>query len=248
MRTGYLDRATGRWVDTEPPHEIGIPPEAIDRVVEEGDDGLVRPVETAPEVTPSLADRARAIKDQFQLNNYAPPVNDAGPVTPESMAWAQRPDVVRSNAGARLEGGNGTYEDRAAVGLPVPESQDHADAMGFARFAGLGAAGELAAPAVGRGISAVADRARAMRAVRMPTDPSVLSPVEMGPPMVPEHLRDQGEAMWRVPGGTVRPRSDSTRMLTEPNFSTEGLAPRTVSADRGYVPVRPEDQIPVTGD
>jgi hypothetical protein len=161
---------------------------------------------------PSLADKARAAK-AFVLNKYAPASNEAGPVTQESMDWAQRPDVMQANAAGRLEGGHGTYEDRAAVGLPIPESQDHADAEGFARFAGMGAAGELAAPLVARGVSSVADRARAMLAARQGTmrtgtDPGFLQPVEVRPTRPADFWTprdaDHGDQLFETPSMAER--------------------------------------------
>jgi hypothetical protein len=181
---------------------------------------------------PSIADKARAAK-AFVLNKYAPAPDEAGPVTQESMDWAQRPDVQRANAGARLEGGTGTYEDRAAVGMPIPESQDSADARGFAQFAGLGAAGELAAPLVARGVSSVAGRARAMLAARRggaggtATDPGFLQPVEVGPSRTPDFWTprdgDVGDQLFETP--STAERTVNIRVPSQPLNSRGGVSP-----------------------
>ncbi len=165
----------------------------------------------------SPAARARAIKAAraagpapFALPNYAQPEDTAGPVTDQTMADTRAAKIREIQDSAGMIGDQDksrqTYEN-VNRGLSRPENRDltmddivtpetqQADraerlkpARDFARFAGAGAAGELAAPLVGRGVSALADKARAIRAARAAangprpiSDPAALMPVERGP-------------------------------------------------------------------
>jgi hypothetical protein len=118
--------------------------------------------------------------DDFKLPIYAPPEDQAGPVSPEGQAWAMSPPVQAANAATRLEGGQGTWEDRKLLGKSVPNDQE--EGREFAKFAAAGAAGELAAPIIGKGISAIASKARAIQAARAGAAP--LPPVaDVAPPV-----------------------------------------------------------------
>ena len=102
--------------------------------------------------------------DGLKLPTYAPPEDKAGPVSPESQAWAMSPPVQAANAQARLEGGQGTWEDRKLLGKSVPTDQD--EGREFAKFAARAATGELASPLIGKGVSAIAAKVRAIQAAR----------------------------------------------------------------------------------
>ncbi|HEX2815764.1 MAG TPA: hypothetical protein VHN39_05200 [Phenylobacterium sp.] len=129
---------------------------------------------------------ANGPKQDFKLPTYAPPEDQAGPVSPESQAWAMSPPVQTANAQARLEGGQGTWEDRKLLGKSVPTDQD--EGREFAKFAARAAAGELAAPLIGKGVSAIAARVRAIQAAR--AGAGAMPPIEEAAP--PVALNAQG--------------------------------------------------------
>jgi hypothetical protein len=125
------------------------------------------------------------------FDDYVPPVareNKAGPYSEEQQAkdWAlSRDPLAEGDADIgdprwqRLTGH--TPEDEA-------ERERQTEAREFLKFAGMGAAGELATPLVARGVTSVADRARAIQAARaasrpapVVSDPAAMTPVEMGP-------------------------------------------------------------------
>lgn len=91
----------------------------------------------------------------FKLTDYAPPEDQAGPVTRGMQRSDAMPEVQRARAAARLEGGQGTHEDYRLTheGGDIPGNQrdlDEETAKGFAQFAagGLAGMGVGAIPAV----------------------------------------------------------------------------------------------------
>jgi hypothetical protein len=114
------------------------------------------------------------------------------------------------------------------------EREQRDEARGFLKFAGTGAAGELATPLISRGIGSVTDRARAIQAARtaarpapVVSDPAALSPVEAGPAIrfprrgdfyVPRD-GDMGPGLFSGARDVIEPGADAGPEGTAPPMS-----------------------------
>jgi hypothetical protein len=182
-----------------------------------------------PEHANAYADQLhRQQAGEFNTANVRGAAN-LGPVTGKTMADTQA--AIRSEAegdqdvtdpealaaGQRMVNGTATYADKVKA-MPQFYKPPADEARDFLQFAGAGAAGELAAPLIARGVGSAVDRARAIQAARaarevtkpIVRDPAALAPVEMGPPLMPRpdfwvpQDGDQGDALFETPSTAER--------------------------------------------
>lgn len=110
------------------------------------------------------------------------------------------------------------------------EREQQAEARNFIQFAGAGAAGELAAPLLARGVGAATDRIRDLRAARNAPpvihDPASLAPVERGPSLAAQRPDffvprdgDLGDSLFETPS-----TSERTANIRIPAAASDDLA------------------------
>lgn len=151
-------------------------------------------------------DRAKARDYLAGLADYANE-NKAGPLSDvqQSKDFALSRDPL---AEGDADVGNPRWQ-RLTGNTPADnaERDQRSEARDFVKFAGMGAAGELAAPLVARGV----DGARNLMAPRpvVVRDPAALAPVEAGPAISPQHPDfyvprdgDMGPGLFKAPETT----------------------------------------------
>ena len=144
--------------------------------------GAARSVMADPDADREERSRARAYL--YSLGSYAGE-NKAGP-----LSDAQQSADYRLSRDPLAEGDVDVSDprwQRLTGHTPADEAErnQQGEARGFVRFAGLGAAGELATPLVARGVGSAVNGARDLMAPRpvVVRDPAAVAPVEAGPPI-----------------------------------------------------------------